>query len=437
MRKTMVLATAALLLAACGGTAAPTTTAPSPTTSVPTTAAPTTTTTVSLAEADAALVAVLFDELNAAAAEGPEAALAALVAAAPPGAAPDREHCAWEYGRIDHRAFEPRMETLQPAPDWEPPGGEPLPAGRVYSMMVVLADGEGDDAERATRPAHLVVAGDAAMLMMACAVPPPPPTTTTTTTIPLPPLTVGETGGPEVATVRTELDVDGDAGAGTVSGRLLRMLYAMGADAEDDAAAVLTVDVTLTARGGRYEGGGTCYTGARASGTVTLTLPDETRFTERVSGEVPMPGLTFSCPGKAGAPHQWAFEQAMIEAIVGIWGEGAVPLLEEIVSRERCSVTSSCPSSSTWDYPNRKAALDAFRTLDYGLIHPAVLADFAAATIDMLDLLIEKGWTDHGAKSAARRFLETLSGEDFGGSSADDVEQWRGWLDEWRDDAGV
>jgi len=89
---------------------------------------------------------------------------------------------------------------------------------------------------------------------------------------------------------------------------------------------------------------------------------------------------------------------------------------------------STAPGTSP---TNMATALNEFRSLDYDNIPFQDLARFVVSTIDLIDLLVETGFSDHGAERAARRFLTTLSEKDYGSATETDVEQWRTWYDEW------
>jgi hypothetical protein len=53
------------------------------------------------------------------------------------------------------------------------------------------------------------------------------------------------------------------------------------------------------------------------------------------------------------------------------------------------------------------------------------------ATIDLVDYLVDKGYTPYGADVAARRLLQARSGLSHGVGTPADVEKWRDWLAGW------
>jgi hypothetical protein len=415
--------TLCLVAAACGGTesAVPTTTEPPATT---TTTSTSTTTTLPQEEQDVAAVLAIWEGMNAAWVEGPEAAALYITEHTYPGMPADYEHCLLESRAAGLMEYSPDADTIYPDPDWSPPAADIRVDGRIYGMATVITEGQGAGSEPTLRLLHVTIDEGEAFFFLSCDPPPPPTTTTTTTTTTLPPMAIEGYDGDGVYEVEVVVEADPEALDGKFASKTREMLRAIGIDVTSGAGAVLEVDVTSTAIGRSYQNVGTCYEAARTNGSVTLTLPDGAALTETLRGEVPAPGVTFGCTKeKTEAPHEWSFEQGMMKAIVGLWGPGAVPLLTDIVERDI--------RDSTYDLPTKAAALDAFRSLDYDEIDVHDMTTFVRATIDLLELLQEEGWTDHGAKRAARRFLTTLSGKDYGSATETDIQQWRDWYDEW------
>lgn len=420
---TIVGAALCLVAAACGGTEStlPTTTEPP---AVTTTASTSTTTTLPQAERDAAAVLAIWGGMNAAWMEGPDAAALYLTEHTYPGMPSDYEHCLLESRAAGFMEYSPEADTIDPDPDWSPAAADVRADGRIYRMAVVITEGTGAGSERTLRLLHVTILEDEAFFFLSCEPPPPPTTTTTTTTTTLPPMPIEGYDGDGVYEVDIVVEADPEALDGKFASKTREMLRTIGIGVTSGADAVLVVDVTSTAIGRSYQNVGTCYEAARTTGSATLTLPDGTALTETLRGEVPAPGVTFGCiKEKTEAPHEWSFEQGLTKAIVGLWGPGAVPLLTDIVERD--------VRDSTYDLPTKAVALDAFRGLDYDKIDVPDMTTFVGATLDLLELLQDEGWTDHGAKRAAQRFLTTLSGKDYGSATETDIQQWRDWYDEW------
>ncbi len=415
--------TLCLVAAACGGTesASPTTTKPPVAT---TTISTSTTTTLPQEDQDVAAVLAIWDEMNAAWVEGPDAAALFLTEHTYPGMPAEYEHCLLESRAAGFMEYSPEAGTIDPDPGWSPAAGDLRVDGRIYRVAVVITEGTGAGSERTLRLLRVTILEDEAFFFLSCEPPPPPTTTTTTTTTTLPPMSIEGYDGDGVYEVDVVVEVDPEALGGKFASKTREMLRIIGIDVTSGAGAVLEVNVTSTAIGRSYQNVGTCYEAARTTGSATLTLPEGTALTEALRGEVPAPGVTFGCiKEKNDAPHEWSFEQGLMKSIVGLWGSGAVPLLADVVERDIWD--------STYDLPTKAAALDAFRSLDYDEIDVPEMTTFVGATLDLLELLQDEGWTDHGAKRAAQRFLTTLSGKDYGSATEADIQQWRDWYDEW------
>jgi hypothetical protein len=208
-------------------------------------------------------------------------------------------------------------------------------------------------------------------------------------------------------------------------------LRTMGIDPDDDAAAVLHFDLDGTGLSSYYGDLGRCYTGARVSGTATLSAPDLPDRQEWISWELSTPFVVFaaSCEEEPdGAPYPVAFSVGVIPVYPALWGTGAVPALLDVVGMEIHDTVEELPLVA--------AAMDAFRGLDHGGVSPADTRDFLGKVIDLVAYLVDTGFTPHGADHAARRVLTAFSGTDYGIATEDDVAEWRAWLQDWSPDEG-
>jgi hypothetical protein len=210
----------------------------------------------------------------------------------------------------------------------------------------------------------------------------------------------------------------------------------MGSVAREDLAflGIEVVERSDTALAFALEGGalsdvygamGTCYTGARVGGTVTLTSPGRPDLEARLSGEVPpAPVVAFSCEKDPDyAPFDDAFEKGLLGVAADLWGPAAAPLLVAAVERE--------VATSAVDLALKAVAMDEFRGLDPDLLPFAHREAMLAAAVEVVAYLVDTGYTPHGADQAARRLLTAYSGTDFGAATLEDVGEWRAWLEGW------
>ncbi|MCB2224559.1 MAG: hypothetical protein KQH83_10365 [Actinobacteria bacterium] len=252
------------------------------------------------------------------------------------------------------------------------------------------------------------------------------PPTTTTTTLP-PPVTGWDGAG--VSEVALVFEFDPDLAALDMRATVRESLDTIGIDTDDDAAAVLTFDLTGRAASRSYSGAGRCYAGAKVSGTVTLSaegLPDRTKT---ISYSYPAPIVIFSSDCRTDpddAPYIVAFSTAWVPVLPAFWAGESAPALTAIIAGRVWD--------STEDLPKKAAAMDAFRGLDPDLVDPADVVAGLEAAIGVVEYLVEEGITPHGADVAARRLLTAYSGTNYGVATADDVAQWREWLDGWEEE---
>jgi hypothetical protein len=207
-------------------------------------------------------------------------------------------------------------------------------------------------------------------------------------------------------------------------------LATMGIGTDDDAEAILRLDLEGRPVSRSYQNLGRCNSGARVSGTVTLDAPDLPTREARISWEYPAPKVIFSSDCETDpdyAPYEVAFATAFVPALSALWGVESAPALIAII---RADVTNS-----TEDFPRKAAAMDTFRGLDADLLDPADIISCLDLTIDTVEYLVENGFTPHGADVAARRLLTEYSGTNFGVATMDDVAEWRDWLDTWNEDS--
>jgi hypothetical protein len=203
-------------------------------------------------------------------------------------------------------------------------------------------------------------------------------------------------------------------------------LRSMGIDTDEAAAAILHFDLDGTGLSSSYGDLGRCYTGARVSGTATLSAPDLPDLQEWLSWELGTPFVVFapSCESESEfAPYPVAFAVAVLPVYPAFWGAGAVPALLDVADMEIRDTVEELPLVA--------AAMDAFRELDRDAVSPADARHFLEKVIDLVAYLVETGFTPHGADHAARRLLTAYAGTDYGIATADDVAEWRAWLEDW------
>lgn len=251
-----------------------------------------------------------------------------------------------------------------------------------------------------------------------------PPTTTTTTTT-LPPAVVGWDGA-GVSVLAIEVDFDPPIAALDMRSIVRTHLRQMDIETDDDAEAVMTLDLDGRSISRSYNSLGRCHAGARVSGTVKLTSPDLPTREKRISWEHPAPFVIFSSECETDpdyAPYDVAFATAFIPVLSAFWAEEAAPALT-------ASIAADIRDSGD-DLPRKARAMDAFRDLDADLLDSAAVVAALTATIDTVEYIVDHGITPHGADVAARKLLTSYSGTNYGVATMDDVAEWRDWLDTW------
>jgi hypothetical protein len=174
-----------------------------------------------------------------------------------------------------------------------------------------------------------------------------------------------------------------------------------------------------------YGAMGTCYTGARVGGTVTLMSTGRPDLAARLSGELPTaPVVVLTCEKDPDyAPFDDAFEKGLLGVAADLWGPASAPLLVAVVEREI--------ASSAVDLALKAVAMDEFRDLDPDLLPFDHREAMLTAVVEVVAYLVDTGYTPHGADQAARRLLTAYSGTDFGAATLEDVGEWRAWLEGW------
>ena len=206
-------------------------------------------------------------------------------------------------------------------------------------------------------------------------------------------------------------------------------LTKMGIDTDDAAEAILHLDLDGRSISRSYSNLGSCHSGARVSGTVTLTAPDLPTREKRISWEHPSPMVIFSsdCASDSDyAPYDVAFSTGFIPVLAAFWAEEAAPALTAVIA---ASIRDSGD-----DLPRKAQAMDAFRGLDADLVDPVDIAECLNATIDTVEYIVDHGISPHGADVAARRLLTAYSDTNFGVATMDDVAEWHDWLDSWMEE---
>ena len=196
----------------------------------------------------------------------------------------------------------------------------------------------------------------------------------------------------------------------------------------DDAAAVLAFDLTGTALSAQYGDIGTCYTGARVTGTMTLTAPDRPAVERWLEGNVPLPFLIMSssCPSDPeDAPFAPAFQRPFVAALADVWGPGSLPYLARVMYQDL---------RGDWDVALgiKMEAIDAYRGFGAGSLGTEEVASFLVGVIAAVDqTLNSEADAAVDFRAAARRLLLEYSDTDFG-FTAEAMYEWRSWLDDWR-----
>jgi hypothetical protein len=256
-------------------------------------------------------------------------------------------------------------------------------------------------------------------------------TTTTTTTAPAttttlaPAVPVVGWDGEGVRDLAVQISFDPPIAALDMGSVARHDLALLGLEVTEGSATLMAFALEGNALFDTYGSHGTCYTGARVGGMVTLTAPGRPDLEARLSGEVPTsPVVVLTCEKDADyAPFDDAFEKGLLGVAADFWGPAAAPLLIEVVQRE--------VATSAVDLALKAVAMDEFRALAPGDLLSEHKVAMLEAAIDVVAYLVETEYTPHGADQAARRLLTAYSGTDFGTATTDDVGEWRAWLEGW------
>lgn len=254
---------------------------------------------------------------------------------------------------------------------------------------------------------------------------------TTTTTVPTTTSTLGPAvpvvgwDGEGIRDLTVEISFDRPIATLDMGSVARHDLTLLGIEVVERSDTILAFPLEGSALSDVYGSAGTCYTGARVGGTVTLTTPGRPDLEARLAGEVPpSPVVTLSCEKDPDyAPFDDAFEKGLLGVAADLWGPAAAPLLIHVVERE--------VSTSAVDLALKAVAMDELRGLDPDLLPFEHRKAMLAASVEVVAYLVETGYTAHGADQAARRLLTAYSGIDFGAAAPEDVGQWRAWLEGW------
>ncbi|MFH1331502.1 MAG: hypothetical protein ABIJ48_12770 [Actinomycetota bacterium] len=260
----------------------------------------------------------------------------------------------------------------------------------------------------------------------------PPATTTTTTTTTLPPTTTTTLPPPVpvigwegegLREIAVDLAFQYEPGAG-LTDLVVSALEAMGLEVTDDAAAVLSVDLEGTPRSAQYGDAGTCFTGARVRGTLTLSAPSQPPLQFALDGDRPVAPLVIggNCrQNPEDAPFDWTFEPEFMDAVVAIWGPAAVPYLTEILH------------DALYVIRIRTEAVTAYRLMDPEVIPARQQYQFMDAALWFIERTQHMGNDGEIAtfREAVRRLLLAYSETDYGFEDRADILEWRSWLAVW------
>jgi hypothetical protein len=248
-----------------------------------------------------------------------------------------------------------------------------------------------------------------------------PPTTTTTTLPPPVPVIGWEGEGLREVTVIIAFEYEPAAGLGDL---VVAALDAMGLEVAPDADAVLTIALEGTPRSADYGDAGTCFTGARIQGTVTLSAPAQPSLEFAVEGDRPVAPMVIGANCRRNpeeAPFDWTFEPDFMEAVVAIWGPASVPYLTEILRDDLYVIRI------------RIEAVAAYRLMEAEAIPPEQQYEFLSAAVWFVGNSLYMGNDGDIAtyREAVRRLLLTYSEEDYGFTDQADIWEWEAWLSTW------
>jgi hypothetical protein len=260
-----------------------------------------------------------------------------------------------------------------------------------------------------------------------------PPTTTTTTLPPAVPVVGWD--GEGVRELSVTMEFDHPSWTPDLIAAAHHALRRIGIDPIGESGVVLDFQLDGSARSAQYTDLGTCYTGARITGTAHLTTEGMDDLTVTVQGDVPTPFLIFPSDCRdtpEEAPFGDAFEVPLIDIMSSLFGTASVPYLTEVVRRD---------PSGDWDVvlDIKGAALDAFHDIDRDNLSTDSTYEFLAAAIESIFMIIPD--PDFGVdpatrdyERALRRVLLDYSDTDFGFREDDSIAVWETWLEEWHAD---
>ena len=258
-----------------------------------------------------------------------------------------------------------------------------------------------------------------------------PPTTTTTTTLP-PAIAVIGWEGEGIRQVSVTVEFDYPTWTADLEASVGDALRQIGVGVVGGSDAVLSFDLTGTARSASYSNLGTCYSGARITGTARLAAPGMTDLSVSIAGNVPTPILIFEADCQEApedAPFGAAFDPALIDVMTSLFGVGSVPYLIEVLSR---------PPVGDWSamLATKSGALEAFRAFDRDAVSVEVTSGFLSAAIDTIFLI--RGDPDEPIDDATRAYRDELrrvlldySETDFGFVDEESITAWEAWLADW------
>lgn len=201
-------------------------------------------------------------------------------------------------------------------------------------------------------------------------------------------------------------------------------LDAMGLEVAADADAVLTLTLEGTPRSANYGSAGTCFTGARVRGTLSLTAPGEPTLRFDIDGDRPVaPGIVgTNCRKDAEeAPFDWAFEPEFMDAVVAMWGPASVPYLAGILHDDLYLIRI------------RIQGVQAYRAMDPAAIPVEQQYAFMSAAVWFVGRCLHM--SDQGEiatyREAVRRLLLSHSETDYGFQDQADIWEWEAWLASW------
>jgi len=250
------------------------------------------------------------------------------------------------------------------------------------------------------------------------------PATTTTTTLPPPVPVIGWEGeGIRELGVQVTFEYEPDAG---LTRLVESALEAIGLTlAGDEAPARLSLELQGTPRSAVYGDAGTCFTGARVWGTMSLESPGLPSLRFDLDGDRPLAPLVIggNCrEDPEEAPFDWAFEPEFMAAVVEIWGPASVPYLTQILLDDLYLIRI------------RVEAVTAYRLMDPSAVPVEHQHDFMAAALwfaERTDYMGDDGEIV-GYREAVHRMLLAYSETDFGFEDLGDMHEWQAWLAAWR-----